>query len=103
MIAPLAALLRLHEYCTEGKKAPKRGAEVNRLRQSLSEELSERYDGLVEQHGAGAIAELDRGICTGCFMRQPDQTIQVEEDIYACQNCGRLLYDPDVAYDYSVG
>jgi hypothetical protein len=36
-------------------------------------------------------------------MRQPNSGNEIAEDIHECQNCGRLLYDPDVAYDYSVG
>lgn len=103
MIAPLAALLRLHELHIEGADINGRGAEINRLRQSMSDRLNERYEQLLSRHGHTAVAELERGICRGCFMRQPGQTVELEEDVYQCENCGRLLYDPDVAFELSVG
>jgi predicted nucleic acid-binding Zn-ribbon protein len=105
MIAPLAALIRYHELKTEpavGQSAA-RASEEFRLLQSIPNDLQKRYVRVAKRHQISAVVPFERGVCTGCHMRQPSVPQEVAEDVYECQNCARLLYDPDVAYDYSVG
>lgn len=104
MIAPLAALIRYHELKTDNsEKTSYNKREEARLLASMSDDLKNRYEMAVRRYGAKAVVPLERGICRGCFMRQPAILPEIEEDVHACQNCGRLLYDPDVAYELSVG
>ncbi len=107
MIAPLAALLRLHEINVEASKRGGRTAversEVHRLLQALTPHLLQRYEELFRRHGEDAIAPLRRGACMGCYTRQPARLPQVDQDVYACEHCGRLIYEPEVAYELYVG
>ena len=104
MIAPLAALLRLHELQTSGEaESPMGRREEARLLQPLSSALLEQYQNLQRRYGDSAIVPMERRICKGCYMRQPAIPEEVEEDVHVCQNCSRLLYDPDVAFGLSVG
>ena len=106
MIAPLAALIRYHEIYSEAPAAeetPFRLSEKTRLLQAMDQNLHRRYLKMHRRHGISTVVPMERGICTGCHMRQPSRPNLVEEDIYECQNCGRFLYDPDVAYEYNVG
>jgi predicted nucleic acid-binding Zn-ribbon protein len=103
MIAPLAALLRYHELKTQGTAAALTRREEARLLQSLTLDIQRRYSNLSKRFEASAVVPLERGICTGCYMRQPADLKEIGEDIHECQHCGRLLYDPDVAFELSVG
>jgi hypothetical protein len=104
MIAPLAALLRYHDLQTEAGHAEiSENQEVVRLKQAMSDGLYRKYLRTHRRHGLSAVVPSERGVCSGCHMRQPAGAPEIEEDISECQNCGRLLYDPDVAFDYSVG
>ncbi|MBI1293137.1 hypothetical protein GC173_18170 [bacterium] len=105
MIAPLAALIRYHEMkCgTEGSVSPSRASEEFRLLQSIPPELQKRYLRVQKRHSISAVVPVERGVCTGCHMRQPPMVTEVAEEVYECQHCSRLLYDPDVAYEHSVG
>jgi len=108
MIAPLAALLRYHELNTaqalpaEGVKAS-HSAEASRLLQAMTPNLQRQYLKVAKRYGVTAIAPAERGVCTACSMRQPKGAVELDYEVTQCQNCGRLLYDPDAAYEYSVG
>lgn len=104
MISPLAALIRYHELTTESPSegTPVRTSEEFRLLQSIPQDLQKRYLRVHKRYNASAVTTLERGICTGCHMRQPAAAPEVAEDVHECQSCGRLLYDPDVAFDYSI-
>jgi predicted nucleic acid-binding Zn-ribbon protein len=105
MISPLVALIRLNELESDAAAtpSPNRTAEAHRLTQAFSTETQHRYLRMRRRYGATAIVPVERGICMGCFMRQPAVPKEIEEDVYECQNCGRFLYEPEVAFDYSVG
>jgi predicted nucleic acid-binding Zn-ribbon protein len=106
MISPLAALLRIHEIRVSDANSSDDHhdhSEIPRLLQAINPALNMRYSKSYHRHGLSAVVAMERGICTGCHMRQPACTPVIETDIYECQNCNRLLYDPDVAYEYSVG
>jgi predicted nucleic acid-binding Zn-ribbon protein len=106
MIAPLAALLRLHEINetvrTQGEKAVNR-SEVNRLLQSLTPQLHRHYLTACRRFGETPIAVIERGACTGCHTRQPAQLPEIDEGVYQCHHCGRLVYLPEEAYELYVG
>lgn len=100
MISPLAALVRLHELTID----PPADQEVRirlegRLRQAMSARLQAAYENALRRYGASALAELDRGICRGCYVRQPAGLVAISGHVHQCQNCGRLIYDPDEAWE----
>ncbi len=104
MLPPLNALLRLHEL--------RRGAdpesdyslteEHTRLIERLSPKTRQRYERALRRFGDTAVVSAERGICKGCFVLQPAIPEQLDDDITQCQSCGRLLYDPDTAYDLTA-
>lgn len=107
MITPLQALLRLHElqYSTgTGMRADRDRlqAEMERCRASLPPALLHRYENLQRRYGVRAIAGLERNVCKGCFISQPSTLKEAAEDIYICEQCGRLVYDPEMVIDYEV-
>ncbi len=77
-------------------------AEMERCRASLPAALLQRYQTLQHRYGARAIASLERNVCKGCFIAQPTTLKKVAEDIYLCEQCGRLMYDPELVIDYEV-
>ncbi|MCC5877198.1 MAG: hypothetical protein JJU11_13335 [Candidatus Sumerlaeia bacterium] len=99
MISPLAALLRLHEMVNEGEDSP----EMVRVAQSLSPTLARKFEITRRRFGATAVVPMERGVCKGCYTCQPAMVPEIDDDVHECFNCGRLIYDPDIAYDYFVG
>ena len=99
MISPLAALLRIHEMDVEGEET----SEKIRLQQSLSPALARKFAITRRRFGATAVVPMERGVCRGCYTRQPSLVPEIDEDVHECFNCGRLIYDPDIAYDHFVG
>lgn len=104
MIPPLAALLRYHENAHSGAEATSyERRESTRLLTALNARLQAKYNAATSRYGSGAVVEINRNTCTGCHMRLPANPRELAEDVYQCDHCGRLLYDPDAAYDLSVG
>jgi predicted nucleic acid-binding Zn-ribbon protein len=106
MIHPLAALLRLHELTVEGNLddgSGVRSAEVNRLLQALTPAVHQRYVTMLRRHGSDAVAVVHRGACSGCHVRLPARPRVLDDGIYACEHCGRILYMRDEAYELYVG
>ncbi len=106
MIRPLAALLRLHEINQMSKGKPisdTQQREVSRLLQSITPEAHRAYLQNLKKYGDNAVAPISHGACTGCYVKQPSVMSEIEDSIYRCQSCGRLIYDQDEAYELSVG
>lgn len=66
-------------------------------RESLPDELLERYEEALDAHSGMAVAELEGGMCTGCRLELP--MIEREEllegpPLGTCPQCGRLLVVP---------
>jgi predicted nucleic acid-binding Zn-ribbon protein len=105
MIHPLAALLRLHEINVETARThqPLNREEVSRLMQALTPAMIERYRVLYREYGEDAVAPVRRGACTGCHTRTPAKMPRLDDEIYECERCGRILYIPAIAYEMYVG
>jgi predicted nucleic acid-binding Zn-ribbon protein len=103
MISPLAALLRLHEIETEENQTASNEDNPERLIQAIEPRAMMKYRKMRNRYGTRAVVPVERGVCTGCHMRQPNMVQELDEEISECQNCGRLLYEPDAAYEHYVG
>jgi len=104
MLGPLEALIRLHELRmqeTDGRKQSHRyESEVERCKLELPPQLIDRHEYLMKRYGAGAIVAIKNGCCTGCHVQIPSaRKNKIDENIYACEHCGRLLYDEARVYD----
>ena len=77
-------------------------AEMDRCKASLPEPLLQRYMTLQKRYGCRALATLERNICMGCFITQPSNIREAAEEIFVCEQCGRLIYDPESVASYEV-
>lgn len=70
---------------------------------AVEETARTRYERLMKTKGDKVLVGIAHGVCGGCHMRIPAQSIvscQGEKDLVSCPNCGRLLYytrDMDLA------
>jgi predicted nucleic acid-binding Zn-ribbon protein len=70
-------------------------ADRARLAAEVDEDLLNRYDRLFASKGDAAIVPLEHEVCMGCHMKITTQTAvraKGEQEIVACEQCGRLLY-----------
>lgn len=102
MIEPIVALLRLQELESEHGSLPET-EEVLRLQQVLSPRLRSRLIAARRRHPANPIVPVERGSCTGCHVQLPKQKTELAPDVYHCESCSRVLYDPEVAFEHSLG
>ena len=60
----------------------------------LTGETLSTYRRLVEAHGAEALAPVENGVCTGCYVAlRPQQRVQLNSGVILfCSTCGRLMY-----------
>jgi uncharacterized protein len=60
----------------------------------LTGESLTQYRRVVDAHGAEAMAPVENGVCTGCYVAlRPQQKVQLNNGaIIFCSSCGRLLY-----------
>jgi predicted nucleic acid-binding Zn-ribbon protein len=78
------------------------GLETRRveLAEAVEESSRLRYERLLKHKGSKVIVGVDRGVCGGCHMTLPAQTIltcHTDQEIVSCPNCGRILYyTPDM-------
>jgi uncharacterized protein len=62
-----------------------------------------RYERLVKSKGGNVVVGVQHGVCGGCHMKLPTQTLvtcQAQNELVSCINCGRILYysrDMDLA------
>jgi hypothetical protein len=64
------------------------------LTEGVEEEILEKYEKVLEYRDGYAMACIESGACSGCFMNLPPQ---IENDVrlgnfVACPNCSRILY-----------
>lgn len=54
-----------------------------------------RYERLIKSKGENVIVGVNHGVCGGCHMKLPPQTLvacQSDQDVVTCNSCGRILY-----------
>lgn len=54
-----------------------------------------RYERLVKTKGENVLVGVNHGVCGGCHMKLPAQTLvacQADQELVTCINCGRILY-----------
>jgi predicted nucleic acid-binding Zn-ribbon protein len=70
----------------------------------LSPELIKRYDKIRSAYG-DAVVKVRKGACSGCYRAIPPQTL-VEmrrlEQLFTCENCGRIIVDEEIASSVTV-
>ena len=97
IISRAGLLKKLQEIENKKKRAPKAQlktlqAQVALIREGLDEALLTRFDKLMERYGF-AVAEVDEGVCQGCFISvstEMSSAIEGSNDIYVCENCGKV-------------
>lgn len=82
----------------EEKKLQKQS---DKARQDIDEKLLKAYDRIRSRYRNGlAVVTIKRDSCGGCFNRIPPQ-VQIEigayKNVMACEHCGRVLVDSDIA------
>lgn len=61
----------------------------------ISSELYEEYMDLMKKHKGVAVVEVKNSVCQGCFLHIPPQLyveVKLNQSIYHCPQCGRILY-----------
>lgn len=73
------------------------------LAAAVEESCLSRYERLFRSKGGRVVVGIEHGVCGGCHMKLPVQTMvtcQSQAEIITCNNCGRILYytrDMDLA------
>jgi predicted nucleic acid-binding Zn-ribbon protein len=73
------------------------------LAAAVDESARSRYERLMKSKGGNVVVGVQHGVCGGCHMKLPTQTIvtcQAQNELVGCINCGRILYysrDMDLA------
>lgn len=76
-------------------------AEAERCRSEVDPALLAKYERLKRRFGAGVLAEVQNGTCSGCRIALPKTLIaRLKHGIAFCEHCGRIIYDADHAYHY---
>jgi len=74
---------------------------ADKLRKKLNPDLLAIYDRLVSGGKTNAVVPLSNGkVCSGCHMNVIHQTAldaRSRDKVAICENCGRILYDPDIS------
>lgn len=66
----------------------------------IDPEVVQRYERLRERLGGTAVAIVEQKACSVCHTTLTPYTLkrlQTEDALIACESCGRLLYDPELA------
>jgi predicted nucleic acid-binding Zn-ribbon protein len=73
-------------------------AERDAARAAVPPDILKRYQRILDHRGDAALVPLVHGTtCGGCHMKVTSQTAldaKAARGLVACENCGRLLYDP---------
>ena len=65
------------------------------LATAVDESARGRYERLFKSKGENVVVGVHHGVCGGCHMKLPPQTLvmcQAQQEIITCTNCGRILY-----------
>jgi predicted nucleic acid-binding Zn-ribbon protein len=64
----------------------------------IDEDLLSRFERLFKSKGDAAVVPLEHEVCTGCHMKVTTATavhVKTGKEIVSCENCGRILYEPN--------
>lgn len=65
------------------------------LASAVDDTVRARYERLVKSKGENVLVGVQHGVCGGCHMKLPAQTLvacQAAQALVSCTNCGRILY-----------
>ncbi len=65
------------------------------LAAAVDDTVRARYERLVKSKGENVLVGVQHGVCGGCHMKLPAQTLvtcQAAQELVSCTNCGRILY-----------
>ncbi len=66
-----------------------------KLASGIEEGTRVRYERLLKHKGEKVVVGVDRGVCGGCHMTLPPQSViacQSQQELVNCPNCSRILY-----------
>ncbi len=75
----------------------------DQLASAVDEGTRSRYDRLFKSKGGMVVVGVQHGVCGGCHMKLQMQlivSVQAQQEVITCSNCGRILYytrDMDLA------
>src|SRR6266480_961356 len=72
--------------------------ERSELAGKIDEDLLGRFERLFKSKGDAAVVAIEHGVCTGCHMKVTTATasqVRAGREMISCENCGRILYDPE--------
>lgn len=67
----------------------------SQLAAAVEEGARGRYERLTKSKGENVLVGINHGVCGGCHMKLPAQTLvacQANQELVTCNNCGRILY-----------
>jgi predicted nucleic acid-binding Zn-ribbon protein len=104
LLDQLSALIRLNDIDSGENSAlsvDQATREVERCHQVLSEDVIKEYEMRRDRFGKTAVVPIERGSCSGCNIAIPAVGMEeIAEDISKCPSCDRLVYDPELAFDF---
>jgi uncharacterized protein len=62
---------------------------------AVEDGVRNRYERLARSKGENVVVGITHGVCGGCHMKLPAQTLvacQAHQELVTCNNCGRILY-----------
>ncbi|MDD3804062.1 MAG: C4-type zinc ribbon domain-containing protein [bacterium] len=82
-----------------GFKVQAKEAEIKKfrdtLRKKIGSDLLNQYDRIIKRYKIRAVAQVNDGVCYGCFMALPTSYVSEADrnnKIITCPNCGRILF-----------
>lgn len=105
LLDPLSALIRLNDLESNDpavvKKSTRIQREIERCRLALESAVLKHYDDRRKRFGKTAVVPIERGSCSGCNITLPAVGLkEIAEDVHVCSSCDRLIYDPELVYDF---
>ena len=96
LLAEAEAKVRAEAGDLEAEVARIRG-ELQVAEKELAIDVREKYDRIVKQKGADAMAAIDGQSCGGCFQQLTGNMVSdlMLGRVITCRSCGRLLYQPE--------
>ncbi len=73
-------------------------AERETLAAEVAATVRGKYERILDNRGDRALVAVERGSCSGCYMKVPAQVvneIKMYEDLVTCEMCSRILYIPE--------